>query len=376
MLDVGAGYGEPGLSAAAAVGPTGHVTCLDISGDMLAFAERRARRAGLANVEFVEADIESHALDPVSFDAVLSRAVLMYASDPLGTLRRLRAPSARRPYRDRRLGRPERSPSPPPGDGRDGRHRPSASPGPGPFALGRDGLLAELVRSAGFEDVRSGTVVVIYEKQTPRRALSGCESGAPPITELVANLPADVQENVWTCVTDAWAPFQDDTGKAVRLPCTAIWVRQPTPVRRSSRRGGPGGPSAPSWCRCGAARRRTRAAAGPCSGEALRGPLPQLARAVAVDPCGQADRGHGHLAQLASSGRPTTAASTTSGMLLERRLDLDGVHRVAARLDHVLAAAGEHDGAERPAASQVAGAQPAVVGERGRRVASGRPSSP
>jgi ubiquinone/menaquinone biosynthesis C-methylase UbiE len=33
VLDVGSGYGEPGLSAATAVGPDGHVTCLDISGD-------------------------------------------------------------------------------------------------------------------------------------------------------------------------------------------------------------------------------------------------------------------------------------------------------------------------------------------------------
>ena len=43
VLDVGSGYGEPGLSAAAEVGEDGHVTCLDISGDMLAFAEERAR---------------------------------------------------------------------------------------------------------------------------------------------------------------------------------------------------------------------------------------------------------------------------------------------------------------------------------------------
>jgi cyclopropane fatty-acyl-phospholipid synthase-like methyltransferase len=50
VLDVGSGYGEPGLSATTAVGPDGHVTCLDISGDMLAFAETRPRAAGLSNV--------------------------------------------------------------------------------------------------------------------------------------------------------------------------------------------------------------------------------------------------------------------------------------------------------------------------------------
>lgn len=64
VLDVGSGYGEPGLSAASAVGPDGHVTCLDISGDMLAYAETRARGAGLSNVSFVEADIEGSSWRP------------------------------------------------------------------------------------------------------------------------------------------------------------------------------------------------------------------------------------------------------------------------------------------------------------------------
>ena len=48
VLDVGSGYGEPGLSAAQAVGPTGHVTCLDISADMFAFGEERSRMVNSA----------------------------------------------------------------------------------------------------------------------------------------------------------------------------------------------------------------------------------------------------------------------------------------------------------------------------------------
>ena len=225
VLDVGAGYGEPGLSAAAAVGPTGHVTCLDISGDMLAFAERRARQAGLRNVDFVEADIETDGLEPNSFDAVLSRAALMYASDPLATLRRLNA--SLRPGGCIAIAvwaSPDRVAfavpvgvmiemgviDPPP-------------PGPGPFALGEDGLLAELVRSAGFEDVSSGSAIATFETLSPEACTQWLRDVAPPITELIAHHPRDVQANVWSRVTDAWAPFQDDSG-AVRLPCAAIWV--------------------------------------------------------------------------------------------------------------------------------------------------------
>lgn len=225
VLDVGAGYGEPGLSAAAVVGPTGTVTCLDISGDMLAFAERRASGVGLSNLSFVEADIEDHPLDAGSYDVVLSRAALMYATDPLSTLRRLHA--ALRPG-GRLAAAVWASPDkvafatpvavmvemgvidPPP-------------PGPGPFALGADGMLETIVRDSGFVDVASGTAVAVYETPSAEACTQWLRDVAPPIADLIADQPAPVQEDVWERVTEAWTAFQGDDG-AVRLPCTAVWV--------------------------------------------------------------------------------------------------------------------------------------------------------
>jgi SAM-dependent methyltransferase len=225
VLDVGAGYGEPGLTAAAAVGPTGTVTCLDISGDMLAFAETRAREAGIGNVTFVEADIEDHTLDPGSYDVVVSRAALMYATDPLRTLRQLhRALQA-----DGRLAvsvwaTPDKVAfAVPVGVMLDMAVIDPPGSGPGPFALGADGMLEELVRAAGFVDVAVGTTVVVYETASPEMCTQWVRDVAPPITELIAQHPAAVQEQVWQRVTEAWAPFENDDG-AVRLPCTAIWT--------------------------------------------------------------------------------------------------------------------------------------------------------
>ena len=54
VLDVAAGYGEPGLTAAGRR-PGGEVVCTDLSGPMLAVGRERAAAAGLANLEFVEA---------------------------------------------------------------------------------------------------------------------------------------------------------------------------------------------------------------------------------------------------------------------------------------------------------------------------------
>ena len=112
VLDVGAGYGEPGLSAAVAVGPTGSVTCLDISGDMLAFAERRARTRALGMSSSSRRTSRATRSIRTRFDAVLGRAALMYATDPHSTLRRIHASSGPAVASLSRCGRaPRRSPS-------------------------------------------------------------------------------------------------------------------------------------------------------------------------------------------------------------------------------------------------------------------------
>jgi enediyne biosynthesis protein CalE5 len=89
VLDVGGGYGEPSLTAARVVGPHGRVVCTDISPEMLSVARERAADAGLENVEFIARDAEQLEFDDESFDAVLSRATLMFLPDVAGTLRRI-----------------------------------------------------------------------------------------------------------------------------------------------------------------------------------------------------------------------------------------------------------------------------------------------
>jgi SAM-dependent methyltransferase len=231
VLDVGSGYGEPGLSASTAVGPDGHVTCLDISGDMLAFAETRARAAGLANVAFVEADIEAFELVPASLDVVLSRLAIMYTSNPLETLRRLH--TALRPGGRLALAvwaTPDKVAFATPIAVMIetlGIEPPAA--GPGPFALGADRALEELVRDAGFTNVVAGTALAVYETASAEACTQWIRDVSAPVTELIADQPASVQQDVWDRVTRAWAPFQQPDG-AVRLPCTAICVgaRKPT----------------------------------------------------------------------------------------------------------------------------------------------------
>lgn len=89
VLDVAAGYGEPALTAARAVGADGEVVATDLSAGMLEIARERAGHAGLDNVELVEGDVETLELDEAAFDAVLCRQGLQFLTDLSGTLQRL-----------------------------------------------------------------------------------------------------------------------------------------------------------------------------------------------------------------------------------------------------------------------------------------------
>ena len=85
VLDLGSGAGLDAFLAAQRVGPTGKVIGVDMTPEMLAKARRNAEtfreRTGLANVEFLEGQIEDLPLPDASVDVVLSNCVLNLSPD-------------------------------------------------------------------------------------------------------------------------------------------------------------------------------------------------------------------------------------------------------------------------------------------------------
>ena len=88
VLDIGCGTGATTLALAAAVGPTGHVTGLDVSVPMLSLAKERG--AGIANADFVLDDAAAHAFTPASVDLLFSRFGVMFFGDPAAAFTNLR----------------------------------------------------------------------------------------------------------------------------------------------------------------------------------------------------------------------------------------------------------------------------------------------
>ena len=98
VLDLGSGAGTDSLVAAQMVGAEGRVTGIDMTPAMLAKARAAAAELGIANVEFVEGEIERLPFADASFDVVISNGVVDLVPDKdavFGEVFRVLAPGGR-----------------------------------------------------------------------------------------------------------------------------------------------------------------------------------------------------------------------------------------------------------------------------------------
>lgn len=158
VLDVAGGPGEPSLTIAKIVGPTGSVTYTDAVAGMVAAAEEEAKRRGLSNISFQQSVAESLPFADDAFDAAVSRLGVMLFSDPaaaVGEMLRVTKPQGALCFVV--WGSPEQNPftssvtkvisryvETPPAD----------ADAPGAFRFAEPGKLARLLTQAGARDVR------------------------------------------------------------------------------------------------------------------------------------------------------------------------------------------------------------------------------
>ncbi len=86
VLDEAGGAGEPSLTIAETVGPTGSVTYTDAAPEMVAAAESEAKRRGLTNLAFRHCAADALPFEDRSFDAVVCRLGVMFFPNPLAAL--------------------------------------------------------------------------------------------------------------------------------------------------------------------------------------------------------------------------------------------------------------------------------------------------
>ena len=95
LLDLASGAGEPALTLARHVGPSGSVTATDLVPEMLVGARRRIEAAGLTNVSFEICGIDDLPFEDSVYDAATCRFGLMFVPDvhtALSSIRRVLKP--------------------------------------------------------------------------------------------------------------------------------------------------------------------------------------------------------------------------------------------------------------------------------------------
>lgn len=232
VLDVGCGCGATTLEFARAVGASGRVAALDISGPMLAEGEARARAAGIANVDWRQADAATAALS--GFDLLTSAFGLMFFGDPVAAfahMRRAANPGARMAFVSWRplaenpwMGVPMAAVA---------RHlppRPKPVPNaPGMFALADPRRIEEVLTAAGWAPPR----LVELDLALDIAAGRGLEEAVVQSTQIGAvnswlrNQPAEVSSAAVASLREALEEHLD--GASVRLP-GAMWLVSSTPA--------------------------------------------------------------------------------------------------------------------------------------------------
>jgi SAM-dependent methyltransferase len=159
VLDLASGVGDPALSIAAQVGPSGRVTATDLGPGMISLAEELARKKGIANIEFREANAELLPFADASYDVLTCRFGIMFFPDLAKALRecfRVLIPGGRvafvawgikeQPFFGTTAGiLLKHVPAPPP---------PPDPDGPSMFMFGERGRLRRALEAAGFSNVR------------------------------------------------------------------------------------------------------------------------------------------------------------------------------------------------------------------------------
>ena len=90
VVDAGCGFGDTAIELARLVGPTGSVVAVDCCDGFLEYGRRDASAAGLRNITFLEADVQTYPFEPVH-DFCFSRFGTQFFENPVAGLRNMRA---------------------------------------------------------------------------------------------------------------------------------------------------------------------------------------------------------------------------------------------------------------------------------------------
>jgi SAM-dependent methyltransferase len=231
VLDIGCGFGDTTQRIAGLVGPGGEAVGVDAAENFIAAARREAEEAGVPNVRFAVADIETTKFEE-RFDRAFSRMGTMFFANPVWALRNVRealVPGAtlamvvwRRRidnawlYRAQTIvegivERPEEYDEP--------------TCGPGPFSMADADTTSEVLLQSGFVDVslrRCEIPILIGNEVDEAIDLVMSLGPAGEILRLAGERAAHLHDEVNAALREGLAEFTEPDGRLVAPAST--WI--------------------------------------------------------------------------------------------------------------------------------------------------------
>ena len=235
VLDAGAGFGDTAIMLAKRVGPTGRVIAIDCCDTFLDYGRRDAAAAGIANIDFVEADIQVQPFEP-NCDLVFSRFGTMFFENPVAAMRNMRRalrPGGRftmivwRRIEDNPwLGAAkaialEHLPQP----GADAR-----TCGPGPFSMADEDVVTAQMTAAGYSDITFERVDAPVRMGDSIEDAIGFQLALGPAGEVyreAGDVAAAKHDTLVTDLTKLLEPHVTDDGIYMRSSSWVVSARRP-----------------------------------------------------------------------------------------------------------------------------------------------------
>ncbi|HUE54552.1 MAG TPA: class I SAM-dependent methyltransferase [Candidatus Udaeobacter sp.] len=226
VLELACGVGDPALSIAAEIAPSGSVTATDLGPGMMSLAEELARKKGLTNIEFREANAESLPFPDASYDRLTCRFGIMFFPDLPRALRecfRVLKPGGRavfvawgkkeQPFFTTTAGIVlKHVPAPPP---------PPDPDGPSLFMFGERGRLRRALETAGFSNLHEEYRIIAGRwASTAEKYWEQFTEVAAPFRPLIDQLPpeklAQAKTEILTSLNKFW------NGKELNMPLEIV----------------------------------------------------------------------------------------------------------------------------------------------------------
>jgi len=216
VLDIATGLGEPALTAAQWVGPSGHVLATDISSEMLDFGRSRATDMGLGNLDFRQMDAEAMDLPDGAFDAILCRFGLMFLPNLDADLQKmfhLLRPGGR--FAAAVWSTADKVPSSAIARSTVMRELHIPPPPPGTvdsFSLSDPAALKDRLTRAGFADLHVEAMYAHYEWPSPDAYVEFAQDMLAIVKKALADQPPERKFHILNAIREAASKYQAPDG--------------------------------------------------------------------------------------------------------------------------------------------------------------------